>query len=96
MLLFVGLGEELLFRGLIQLDLERIFGWKWGLVGASILFAVMHLTWRSLPELGFVFLASLVLGYIYWKTKSLLAPIVLHGVNNTMLVAIMPYLLALD
>lgn len=93
MLLFVGLGEELLFRGLIQIDLERLFGWKWGLVGASLLFAVMHLTWRSLPELGFVFLAGLILGFLYWKTKSLVAPIIAHGINNTVLVAVLPYLL---
>jgi len=95
MLLFVGVAEELLFRGLIQRDLTGVFGWRWGLVGASLLFAVMHLTWRSLPELGFVFIAGLVLGFLYWKTKSLLAPIVAHGVNNTMLVAVIPYLLVL-
>ncbi|MFC1902464.1 lysostaphin resistance A-like protein [Chloroflexota bacterium] len=93
MLLFVGLGEELLFRGLIQRDLTNIFGWKWGLVGASFLFAIMHLTWRSIPELVFVFFAGLIMGFIYWKTKSLLAPIVLHCVNNTMLVAVVPYIL---
>jgi membrane protease YdiL (CAAX protease family) len=93
MFLFVGLGEELLFRGLIQQDLTGAFGWKWGLVGASLLFAVMHLTWRSVPELGFVFLAGLILGFLYWKTKSLVAPIVTHGVNNVMLVAVLPYLL---
>lgn len=52
MLLFVGIGEELLFRGLIQRDLIGAFGWKWGLLGASLIFTVMHLTWRSIPELG--------------------------------------------
>jgi len=93
MLLFVGLGEEMLFRGLIQKDLTGLFGWKWGLFGASFMFAVMHLTWRSIPELGFVFLAGLILGFLYWKTKSLTAPIVAHGANNVMLVAVLPYLL---
>ena len=93
MLLFVGLGEELLFRGLIQQDLSGAFGWKWGLVGASLLFAIMHLTWRSIPELGFVFLAGLILGFLYWKTKSLVAPIVAHAVNNVILVAVLPYIL---
>jgi len=91
MLLFVGLGEELLFRGLIQQDLTGVFGWKRGLVSASLLFAVMHLTWRSLPELGFVFLAGLILGALYLKTKSLVAPIIAHGINNVMLVAVLPY-----
>lgn len=93
MLLFVGLGEELLFRGFIQGDLVKAFGWKWGLFGASALFAVMHLTWRSIPELGFVFFAGLILGALYLKTKSLVAPIVAHGVNNVMLVAVLPYIL---
>ncbi len=92
MILFVGLAEELLFRGLIQQDLTVAFGWKWALLATAILFAVMHLTWRSIPELGFVFLAGLILGGLYLKTKSLLAPILTHGVNNVMLVAIMPYL----
>ena len=94
MILFVGIAEELLFRGLIQQDLTRAFGWKWGILGASLMFAVMHLTWRSIPELGFVFLAGLILGVLYWQTKSLVAPIVAHGINNVMLVAVLPYLLA--
>ena len=67
------------------------FGWKWALFGASLMFAVMHLTWRSTLELGFVFLAGFVLGALYLKTKSLVAPIVVHGTNNVMLVAVMPY-----
>ena len=94
MFLFVGIAEELLFRGLIQLDLTEVFGWKWALFAASALFAIMHLTWRSMPELGFVFIAGVVLGVVYWKTKSLVAPIVLHGANNVMLVAIAPYIFA--
>jgi membrane protease YdiL (CAAX protease family) len=93
MVFFVGLGEELLFRGLIQTDLSNAYGWKWGLFGTSLLFAVMHMTWRSLPELGFVFLAALVLGGIYIKTKSLVCPVLLHATNNVILVAVMPYIL---
>ena len=92
MFLFVGLAEELLFRGLIQRDLAGAFGWKWGLFGAAALFSVMHLTWRSIPELGFVFIAGLILGALYLKTKNLTAPIVVHGANNVMLVAILPYI----
>ena len=92
MFLFVGVGEELLFRGFIQQDFTVAFNWKWGLFSASTLFAVMHLTWRSIPELAFVFLAGIILGTLYLKTKSLVAPIVAHGVNNVMLVSIMPYI----
>ncbi|MBA7669940.1 hypothetical protein ES703_78080 [subsurface metagenome] len=93
MVCFVGLGEELLFRGLVQRDLMKALGWKQGILLASLMFAVMHLTWRSIPELFFVFGAGLLLGYIYYRTKSLTAPIVAHGVGNVMLVAVMPYLM---
>jgi len=90
---FVGLGEELLFRGLVQRDLTKALGWKWGVILASLMFAVMHLTWRSVPELVFVFFAGLVFGYLYYRTKSLVMPIVTHGIGNVMLVSVMPYLL---
>lgn len=93
MTVFVGLGEELLFRGLLQRDMMNLLGWKWGLLGASLMFGVMHLTWRSIPELGFTFLAGLMFGYVYYRTRSLTAPVIAHGVGNTVLVAVMPYLL---
>jgi len=91
MTFFVALGEEVLFRGLVQRNLTKMYGWGIALLSTGFLFSVMHLTWRSVPELGFTFFAGILFGYIYYKTKSLVAPIVLHGVNNVMLVAIMPY-----
>ena len=94
MVCFVALGEELLFRGLVQRDLIKALGWKQGIILTSLLFAVMHLTWRSIPELVFVFFVGLLLGYVYYKTKSLVAPIVMHGIGNVFLVAVMPYLLS--
>lgn len=93
MLLFVSLAEEVLFRGIIQTDLQKVFGGQRGLIMTAYLFGVMHLTWRSVPELGFTFFAGYLLGYIYYRTNSLVAPIFLHGVNNIMLVSILPYIL---
>ena len=90
---FVGIGEELLFRGLLQGDLTKALGWKWAILLTSLMFMVMHLTWRSIPELGFTFFAGMVFGYLYYRTRSLTAPIIAHGVGNTVLVAVMPYLL---
>jgi len=92
MLFFVALAEEILFRGLIQIKLIPIFGLRWAIFGQAFIFMVMHLTWRSLPELGFVFAIGFLLGVIYHRTNSLTAPIVAHGVGNTMLVAVAPYL----
>lgn len=93
MLLFVGLAEELLFRGLIQTDLQRVFGTRLGLLLTSYLFGIMHMTWRSTLELLFTFFAALLIGHIYNRSRNLMGPIFLHGVNNTVLVGILPYML---
>ena len=93
MILFVGMGEEILFRGLIQRDLTHTFGPAVGILLATSVFTAMHLTWRSVPELVFVFFVGLVLGYLYYKTESLTAPILAHGIGNTILVGILPYIL---
>jgi membrane protease YdiL (CAAX protease family) len=93
MLFFVGLGEEMLFRGFIQSDLCRCFGWKWGLVLASVLFCIMHLTWRSVPELFFVFLAGLLFGSLYLKTRGLYLSILVHCMDDVVLDAVFPFII---
>ncbi|MBI4499101.1 MAG: CPBP family intramembrane metalloprotease [Chloroflexi bacterium] len=93
MVVFVGFTEELLFRGVLQNDIAEVLGWKGGLFFSSLLFGIMHMTWRSVPELGFTFGAGLLLGYFYWRSRSLVGPIALHAVNNVVLVSIMPYVI---
>jgi membrane protease YdiL (CAAX protease family) len=93
MVVFVGLGEELLFRGLVQRDMMKLLGARWGILSASLMFMVMHLTWRSIPELGFTLFVGMLLGYLYYRTRSLVVPIVAHGVSNTILVAVLPYII---
>lgn len=92
MVFFVGLAEELLFRGIIFNDLIKIFGWKSALLGQGALFGMMHMTWRSPLEIAFTFAAGIALGYFYYRTKSLAGPIAMHAVNNILLVSILPYL----
>ena len=44
-------------------------------------------------EPALVFFSGLLLGYLYYKAKSLVTPIIMHGIGNLVLVAVMPYLL---
>lgn len=88
----VGIGEEVLFRGILLQDLARAFGWGWGIFLSSAAFAIMHLTWRSLPEVAFVFVVGVILALIFYRTRSLIGPIIMHRVGNVMLVSVMPYL----
>jgi membrane protease YdiL (CAAX protease family) len=60
-LLFLGPGEEILFRGYVQSRLNRAFGrpyrffdvnWGWGLVLTSLLFGALHIVGAFNPFLG--------------------------------------------
>ena len=92
MLFFVALGEEILFRAMIQRSLTVFMTPKSSIFWSALIFTSMHTIWRSIPELFFVFTAGLLLGAVYLKTGSLVGPIVIHTINNTILIAIMPYL----
>jgi len=98
MFLFVGLGEELLFRGLVQTSFEKVFARPLtSVVIVSFLFAMMHAAYvTSLVttlELVYVFVAATVIGYSFMKTRSLLLPVIAHGTANTILFGILPYML---
>ncbi len=71
--------EEALFRGLLQGVLERVL-WPWAaIVAAALPFALLH-GWPG-PAL-FFFAWSLPLGWIAWRTGSIVPGIVVHVVNN--------------
>jgi membrane protease YdiL (CAAX protease family) len=92
MLLFVALGEEILFRAMILRSLlEFMKPWA-SIFWSALIFAAMHTIWRSIPELIFVFAIGVLLGTIYYKTRNLVGPIIIHAINNVMLLAVMPYI----
>ncbi|ROH98048.1 CPBP family intramembrane glutamic endopeptidase [Chryseobacterium daecheongense] len=72
--------EEIIFRGIIQKGLinKGVKPWK-AILYASIIFGVVHANpWQFVGAV----LLGCVLGLVYYKTKSLLLPMLLHGFNN--------------
>ncbi len=71
--------EELLLRGTILRGLlTSINPWK-AIVWTAFLFALIHMN----PAQGFTaFTIGILLGWIYWKTRSLWTCIFVHFVNN--------------
>ncbi|WP_179233953.1 CPBP family intramembrane glutamic endopeptidase [Halorubrum halodurans] len=90
--LFVGIWEELLFRGLVLKNAAEGFHLQWisergavlaGLGVSSLLFGAVHADQAtSLPALGFWVLMGIVLGSAYVITDSLAIPIGLHFTTN--------------
>ncbi|WP_408954900.1 lysostaphin resistance A-like protein [Natroniella sp. ANB-PHB2] len=75
--------EELIFRGIILRGfLTRHKPWL-AISTSAFLFAVLHLNpWQGAAT----FILGLFLGWIYFKSKSLLLVIIGHGINNLIVV----------
>ena len=76
-----GLGEETLFRGVVQAAAAQAIGGPYGvwlaLLAAAILFGLLHLI---TPTYGILAgLIGLYLGWLWLATGNLLTPIVAHG-----------------
>jgi membrane protease YdiL (CAAX protease family) len=83
--IFAPLFEEIVFRGVFQTSLLRLFkGRRWlALLIASAVFSVIHASvvpWQGLVSL---FVLGLVFGYLYERTGSLLTPMLAHAVFNS-------------
>ncbi|MFT5722992.1 MAG: membrane protease YdiL (CAAX protease family) [Bacteroidia bacterium] len=84
MSLLAGIGEEIFFRGILMRVLS-----KWannvhvGILLSAVLFTIIHFQpYKFLPMLAF----GVFLGYLYYRTKSLWIPIIVHAINNAIVV----------
>ena len=93
LIISTGFAEELLFRGIIQKNVENVFGCVFGLIYTSLIFTAMHIGWNSFLDLIFVFCVAMFYGYTFQKTRSLLGITLSHGISNTFLFLIVPFLL---
>jgi membrane protease YdiL (CAAX protease family) len=79
--LLAPLAEELVFRGAV---LRALLRWKsnpWvGIVISALLFALIHMNPAQMPH---AFLVGLLLGWMYYRTDSIVPGVVFHWVNNT-------------
>jgi len=73
--------EELVFRGAILRALLRWTPRHWVAIAVSaLLFAVVHANPAQMPH---AFLIGLLLGWLYYRTDSIVPGIVYHWVNNS-------------
>jgi membrane protease YdiL (CAAX protease family) len=74
-----GIGEELFFRGMIQLGLSGVLGLEvWhAILIASLIFGLAHAVTLTYFILAFVI--SVYLGFIFDFTDNLLVPIAIHA-----------------
>ena len=74
------LSEEIIFRGFLQQILEK--QWKdstQAVLFTALIFSLIHIN----PYWFFqIYVLGVFLGFLAWKTNSIIAPLILHGLNN--------------
>jgi membrane protease YdiL (CAAX protease family) len=78
-----GLGQEMLFRGLILFSFDRWKGWKAALLVSTILFGPIHLL--RYPSIFGIVLVSVIGGFWGWialKTRNIVGTIIAHFLFN--------------
>ncbi len=90
MIVFVGFGEELVFRGFLQSRMEGHWGAYAAVLASAFTFSIMHSGYSSVPYLLFVFFVGLVLAVLFWKTRSLVFVALIHGALNFFLFSFLP------
>ena len=75
-----GVGEELLFRGLLQTWLVAKLNPLWGILGASVVFGLMH--YLNSIYIFLTFVLGCLFGVAYYLTDSLLLIMIAHAVYD--------------
>ena len=89
--IFTGFLEELIFRGLMQRASIVVLN-KLSFVYVSLLFAVLHIGYKSITDFVFVFLVGLFFSVVVKRTNSILGVTLAHSLTNITLFLIFPFL----
>lgn len=85
-----GLLEEVIFRGVMQSAAKAVLA-RHGIWYVALIFAIMHIGYRSVLDVVFVFFVGLYFGWMVHLTGSLLGVTLAHGITNILLFLIIPF-----
>jgi len=73
-----GIFEEMLFRGMLQKAFERKFELQQAIFLTAFVFAIIHLPFWLIQ----IMILGTILGFIAWRSNSIIPTIILHCLNN--------------
>ena len=91
LMLATGFLEEFIFRGILQRTASAALG-PLAIIYVSVIFAILHIGYRSGTDIVFVFLIALLYGWVVRKTGSIIGVSVSHGVTNITLFLLVPFI----
>jgi membrane protease YdiL (CAAX protease family) len=77
-----GLGQEIIFRGLILFSFERWKGWKVALLVSTVLFGPVHVLRYGILGIVLVSVVGGFWGWIALKTKNIVGTTIAHFLFN--------------
>lgn len=77
------IAEEVVFRGAILRKLLTLFGKQKHWIAIAVSAALFGLLHGNLPQFIHAFVIGLLLGWLYYRTDSIIPGILFHWVNNT-------------
>ena len=78
-LIFAPLLEEIIFRKILFTGLYKKYNIYVALINSSLIFSLIHFNFLQSFE---TFFGGLLIAWIYFKTKSIIYPIIAHFLNN--------------
>ncbi len=93
LIIFTGFNEELIFRGFLQ-ALSGPIMIRLGPLYVSLLFGALHIGYLSVLDVAFVTAVGLLFSYLVRWGGSILGVTLIHGLTNSTLFILMPYLWA--
>ncbi len=91
MLVVIGPGEELFWRGFIQEKYERRFGYLKGYYLATGLYTLVHVATGNVVLIIAALVCGLFWGWLYMKYRSMLLNIVSHTVWDIVVFIVLPF-----
>ena len=86
--LIPAISEEILFRGYLQIHLEKKYSWKIAIIITGIFFGLIHL---NIIQIVPLIIFGVYLAFIAYSTKSLIIPIICHFLNNLVAITALYY-----
>ena len=91
MLLIIGPGEEIFWRGMLQRHLQDYFGRRSGFIAAALIYTFVHVFTGNLMLITAALVAGIFWGWMFMRFRSMLMNVISHTVWDIGVFLLLPF-----